>query len=419
MTGKATLLVIAGFSLVFLVISHNFGSVSNRSVDNYVDYYNETISHSIAVSGANMAANNIYLDPTWDNGYRRIDYQNGELDVFINIIDPFQNIREIVSVGEFNGITSTVRVTLAPSKFSKFAYYSVSEGGNIWWTKSDTVWGPFHTQDYMRVYRHPVFYGKATTKKSLIYYTSKSKDKPYFYGGFEQGVDLPLPGDAVSDIEPVAVDNGLLFTGQDTVYMTFDYDSLKYKYSYRDDYTTVYLPDAAPNGVIFAKGSTVRLQGVLTGQYSVVSSSVTTYTGRRRRRREVTTGGTIYLDNDIVFHKDPRTDPTSTDLLGIIAEDEVLITDNSANRNDINIHASIFCENGGFGAEDYNRRPESGNINLLGGIIQNIRRAVGTFNSRGTSTGFNKRYMYDDRLMVASPPAFPGTGSFEIVSWQE
>jgi hypothetical protein len=419
MSGKATLLVIAGFSLVFLVISQNFGSVSNRSVDNYVDYYNETISHSIAVSGANMAANKIYLDPTWDDGFNSIPYQEGRFDVSINVIDAFKNIREIVSVGTFNTFTSTVKVTLAPSKFSKFAYYSVSEGNNIWWTNKDTVWGPFHTQDYMRVYRHPVFYGKATTKKSLIYYTNQSLDKPYFYGGFEQGVDLPLPDDAVSDIEPEAIDNGLLFEGHDTVYITLDYDSLKYKYSYNDDFTTAYLPDAVPNGVIFAKGSTVRLQGVVTGQYSVVSSTVTTVIGKGKKKTTVKTGGTIYLDDDVVFHKDPRTDPTSTDLLGIIAEDEVLITDNTPNHDDINIDASIFCQNGGFGADNYNSRPVSGNINLLGGVIQNIRRAVGTFNSYGTVSGFSKRYMYDTRLMVASPPAFPGTGSFEIVSWLE
>ena len=73
MGGKALVLVISGFSLIFLVIAQNFGSVSNRSVDNYVDYYNESVAHNIAVSGANIAANEIYIDPTWDDGYNNID----------------------------------------------------------------------------------------------------------------------------------------------------------------------------------------------------------------------------------------------------------------------------------------------------------------------------------------------------------
>src|SRR4030067_751809 len=107
MGGKASLFVIAGFSLVFLVIANNFGTVSNRSMDNYINYYTETTAHNIATSGANIAANKIYLDPTWTDGYDDLSYQGGELDVEINIVNGFQNIREIVSTGKFGGITST------------------------------------------------------------------------------------------------------------------------------------------------------------------------------------------------------------------------------------------------------------------------------------------------------------------------
>lgn len=406
MSGKASLLVVAGFSLIFLVFSKNFGSVSNRSVDNYVNYFDETIAHNIAISGANIAANQIFIDPNWLTGYSNLPFQGGKLNVAINIVDVYQNIREIVATGDYNGVSEIVKVTLAPSKFSKFAYYSVYEGGSIWWTMNDTIWGPFHTQDYMRVYRHPVFYGKATTKKKLIYYSSKSKDKPFFYGGFEKGVDLPLPTNGVDIIEPVADANGLKFNGQDTVYITFDQDSLKFRYSYGAPDSVVYLPSAAPNGVIFAKNSVVRLKGVVKGQYSVVSSGPS---GK----------GKIYIDDDIVFNQDPRNYPSSTDLLGIIAKNEVLITDNVPNSSDIKIQASIYVETGGFGADNYKYRPVGGNINLLGGIIQHTRRAVGTFNQYGPQSGFAKRYRYDDRLMIASPPMFPGTGSYEIVSWLE
>jgi len=406
MTGKASLLVVAGFSILFMIVAKNFGSTSSRAVDNYVNYYDETIAHNIAVSGANIAANQIYLDPNWTSGYSNIHYQGGELNVDVNIIDVYQNIRQIVVRGDYNGYSSTVKVTLSPSKFSKFAYFSVYEGGNIWWTMNDTVWGPFHTQDYMRVYRHPVFYGKATTKKKLIYYTSKRKDKPRFFGGFEKGVDLPLPTNAVDDLELPANDNGWKIENHDTVYLTFDQDSIKFRYAFNDPDSTVFLPNIAPNGLIFAKNSIVRLKGTVKGQYSVAVSG-----GSGK--------GKVYLDDDIVFNTDPRDNPASTDLLGIIAKNEVLITDNAPNHHDINIHASIYAETGGFGAENYSTRPESGNINLLGGIIQHTRRAVGTFSWNGIQTGFSKRYKYDDRLMVASPPMFPGTGGYEIVSWLE
>ena len=409
MSGKATLFLIVGFSVLFLVISKNFGDVSNRAVDNYVSYHTETVAHDIAISAANIAANQIFLDPTWNSGYSDIPFQGGHFSVQLAVLDPYKNIREVTAQGTYNGKSSTVKVKFAPSKFSKFAYYSVSEGGTIWWTGSDTVWGPFHTQDYMRAAYHPVFYGKATTKKSLVYYTSQKADKPYFLGGFEQGVDLPMPTNAVDGFESIADDDGLKFSGKDTVYLTFAGDSLKYKYKFSDPYSSLYLPSASPNGMIFAKDCVVRLKGTVKGQYTIGCSSLMS-AGK----------GTIYLDDNIVFNQDPRQYPNSNDLLGICAENSVLITDNVPNRTDINIHGSIYCEKGGFGADKYDTRVKSGNINLLGGIIQNTRKAVGTFGSDGKiKTGFAKRYKYDDRLMVASPPFFPGTGGFEIVSWFE
>ncbi|OGU98517.1 MAG: hypothetical protein A3J84_06600 [Ignavibacteria bacterium RIFOXYA2_FULL_37_17] len=110
-------------------------------------------------------------------------------------------------------------------------------------------------------------------------------------------------------------------------------------------------------------------------------------------------------------------------MLGIVAQRDVIITNNSANNNNIKIQASIYSESGSFQAEDYQSRPVSGIIDLYGGGIQNSRGPVGTFSTwHGQTTiqsGFSKRYRYDDRFMIANPPFFPGTGSFEIVSWFE
>ena len=101
----------------------------------------------------------------------------------------------------------------------------------------------------------------------------------------------------------------------------------------------------------------------------------------------------------------------------------MLITDNSANTNNINIDASVYAENGGFGSENYDTRPISGTINLYGGIQQHGRLPVGTFYTNGSNlylvSGFYKNYRYDNRLLIASPPGYPNTGMFEIVSWYE
>jgi len=404
--GKMTLYLVIGFSLLYMIMGNSSNQLSNATVQNMADYNAKTVAHNLAVSVANLACNEIYLDDTWESGIAKRDFLDGEIEATLDVVDKVKNIRKLVATGTYGGVSKTVEVIFQPSKFSKFAYYSMSEGGNIWWTGNDTVWGPFHTQDYMRVYRHPVFNGKASTKKKLKYYTSKKKDEPRFFGGFEKGVDLPLPTDGLDPMKTSAQTDGLFLTGHDSVYMTFVEDSLKFRFAYSDKDSTVHLPTVAPGGVIYAENSTMRLKGVVEGQYSVACSG----TGSK---------GTIYLDDDIVYKTDPLTNPNSTDLLGIVAKNKVLITDNAPNHGDINIHASIYCEDAGFGADNYKHRPISGNINLVGGIIQHTRQAVGTFGKGGIKSGFAKRYKYDERFMLISPPSFPGTGGLEIVSWFE
>jgi hypothetical protein len=404
--GKLSLFLVLGFSVLYMILGGSSNKLSTQTVENMADYNAKTIAHNIAVSGTNLACNELFLNGSWNAGFNNVVFENGSFSASIQVIDAWRNIKKLTTSGSYGGITKTIEVVFQPSKFSKFAYYSMNEGGTIWFTGSDTIWGPFHTQDYMRVHEHPVFFGKATTKKSLIYYTDQSSDEPRFFGGFDQGVDLPLPTNGLDPMKTAAQDDGLYLTGNDTVFITFKEDSILYRYSYSTNNTAAYLPAVAPNGVIFINDAIVRLKGVVKGQYSLACSGTS---GK----------GTVYLDDDIIYKTNPLVDASATDILGIVAENSVYITDNLPNNDDININASIYCEDGGFGSQNYDTRPISGNINLVGGIIQNTRRAVGTFGKSGITHGFAKRYRYDERFMVASPPMFPGTGGLEIVSWFE
>lgn len=407
MGGKAILLLVISFSTMLSVVNFNSNSSATVAVENMSSYYSNTNVHNIATSVINMAANELFKNKNW-SGYSNdtIYLQGGyaTLDVSKISSDIVQLTSNAYYDFFYNGEKTTkntmVRVLLKASKFSKFAYYSQVEG-NIWWTDRDTVWGPLHTQDYLRAYRHPTFHGKVSMKKNVKYYTSKSMDKPVFKGGYETGVDLPRPTTVLSDLMTEANSNGFVFDGPSNVYLTFKNDSISYKFTSTGTETTVLASDFAPNGVIYAKNANIRLKGSVNGAYTLVSEK------------------RVYLDDNIVYQTDPRSDPTSDDILGIIANNEIFVTDNTPNRNDIKIHASLYSINEGFGAENYSTRPPSGTIDLLGGIIQYQREAVGTFNYSGISSGFNKRYRYDDRFMKIAPPAYPGTGIFEILSWYE
>lgn len=407
MGGKASVLLVLGFSAIFLVSGYNLNLISYNSVDNYSGYYEKTIAHNCAVSGANIVANELFFDPDWDDGYHDLSFSGGTIDVEVTLLDATNDIKEILSTGSFGGVTQEVKIVVQPSNFAKFTYYSEIEPSDSWWNTGDTVWGPMHLQDYLRVSNSPVFMGKVTVKKD-IKFKDESIDDPKFYGGFESGINLPLPNSHVKDLEPVADSGGHNFSGKDTVYLTFAGDSLRFRYAKNDPDSTVLLANIAPNGLLYVQEGNARVKGVVKGNYSLAVWGPAT-------------DGNIFIDDDIIYYSDPRSNPNSQDMLGLMARNNIIITDNAANNNDINIQASIYSEMEGLEAENYDSRPVSGALNLYGGVIQKKRKDVSTFDEdTGTLlSGFNKLYKYDDRMLMSSPRNFPNTGSYEIVSWQE
>lgn len=404
MGGKGALLLVLGFSLIFMVAGRNFNQMSTATVENFANYYNDQKAHHLAASGVNLVTNQIFLNGSLSDQTWNYIFDHGTIRVTLTTVNTFQQIKELVSVGSYSGVSSTIKVVLKPSSFSKYAYFSHSESANIWWTTGDTVWGPLHTNGQLRVANRPVFMGKVTLDGSLVKYSNSAR--PQFLGGFQTGVHISIPSNGVSNLKSATSPNGYKFTNQNTVYLEFRGDSLRYRFNTTSAWTNVLASTFAPNGVIFAENADIRIKGRVKGRFTIGADG--------------TSRGNVYLDDDVFYNQDPRTNPSSTDMLGIVAKNDIIITNNAANNNDIIVQASIYSESGSFQAENYQSRPVSGAIRLLGGIIQNARGPVGQFNNNDVIiNGFSKRYRYDDRFMVASPPFFPGTNSFEIVSWFE
>ncbi len=403
--GKLSLYLVLGFSLLYMIMGNSSNKMTTRTIENMVDYNAKTQAHNIAVSATNLACNEIFLNGNWDDGYSGVNFENGDFDVDIQVLDPWLNIRKLTTIGNYGGVSKTIEVIFKPSSFSKFAYLSISDPTNLYWSNKDTIWGPFHSQGNIKAYRHPVFYGKATTNGTVQYYQTEALDAPMFYGGFESGVNLTFPSSGLDNLHSMANDDGHVFTGKDTVYLTFAGDSVKFRYEYSAKDSTVLASSFAPNGVIYADNSILRLQGEVKGQLTVACNGTAPK-------------GNIYLDDNITYQTDPRINPNSKDLLGIVSKNNVLITKNAANESSIDVHASVYCEKGGFGAGWSSFTEPNGNINLLGGIQNYSRVQIGVI-AGSEIWGFNRRYKYDQRLMIASPPGYPGTGLLEIVSWFE
>jgi hypothetical protein len=148
--------------------------------------------------------------------------------------------------------------------------------------------------------------------------------------------------------------------------------------------------------------------------------------------------GTAVVLDDVRYTNDPVSSKRCHDILGIVANRDVVIADNAVNTppltksagttkyfslddsKDLYLHAVILSLGTSFRVQNYDKGPTDVNdcdtvnngrgcIYLSGGLIQSSRGAVGT----STGTGYSKRYTYDHCAVVTPPPYFPTTGRFQ------
>lgn len=421
MGGKISLLLILGFSGIFALMGRDLLNFSNEAGENFYDYYTGTRAHNIAVSGANMAANKLFLNKAWVTGFDDLAIDGGNLNVIVDTFETFN--RRLYSIGSYGGISDTVIVTLEPKNFAQYGnFYDLqknSKGQNVWWATGDTLRGPFHTNDYLRTYGKPVFLGYATTQKGVVLYNSNAH--PEFQGGLESGVYVPLEFDT-SIIRTAAYDNGRIFwdtTGNNKITDV----KLKLKSDGNVEYSlnidnngwtpdvTTPLSSLAPNGVIYVEKGNVYIEGTLNGRLSVVAT-----------RKGSSSAGKIHITSDVRYNTNPLINSNSTDMLGLIAEQNVQL-DFDASRGDIDIQASIYSQNDGFVIENYKNYPGASNMNILGGVISKRLEATATYGWNGhdyyVTHGYSYVHVFDQRFYQDVPPFFPKTKYFKIVSWLE
>lgn len=415
--GRTSLIMVMGFNIMFAAMGFTISNVADWAYKNYVGYYERSVARQIAGSAANMAASELTFTPNWRVGssnasmFTNVSFMGGTYTITTTDMDSARVRIEVVAT--YDSVTYTDTLLLGLSKFSKFAYFSNIEG-TIYWTTGDTVWGPFHTQDQMKINGNPVFEGRTTALKG---YTKTTGSKPQFLGGYQGGLNIPLPPN-INSMDSVAKLGGLWLHGRNDIFMNLKPNGTVSisKMSWTAAPFKILTIDSLPfNHVIAVDSCNVHLKGFLKGQLTI-SCSQTGMTS--------TAAGNFWLDSSVVYNTNPLTNPASTDMLGLVCDNILWIKDTSYQNipaNGFTIQASMLSRAGGFGAQNYSTRPYAGQINLLGGIQQYQRQPVGTLGGTPVHiiTGFGKNYRYDSRLMIMSPPMYPSTGAYEVLSWFE
>ncbi|MBU1809603.1 MAG: hypothetical protein KJ629_00465 [Candidatus Omnitrophica bacterium] len=346
-----------------------------------------------------------------------------ELGVFSVTINPYENNLtaylsryKIISRGIVRGIEKVLTLDVTVDSFARYAYFTDDEHFRwgwwkipVWFVNNDRIGGPNQTNSHYHIYGEPIFDGMSKTADNFMYYYYDgyiysypsgfpTTDNPQFNQGITLGVEpLKMPSKAL-DLKTAAVHSGLHLETPTTIVLkedgTMDVTNAKEGW----DNENMPLPS---NGAVFVTGGDVYVSGVLKGQLSI---------GTNRN---------IVVTNNILYADDPIINPNSTDVLGLIAERDVIIDDSAP--YDLEINASIMALGDSFTVENWWAGPPKGTLAVLGGIIQKERGPVGTFSGATGEklSGYSKNYDYDQRLINQTPPHYPATGDYIVVLWKK
>ena len=434
--GRGMLILTAGFVIVIGILQMGINNRQQIIPQRSTDYVNQTEARNIANSLMDYAVMEVREFQHWqqENGdeggffpgnflggqggvavYDQDDFNGNDPDIPAdhNISDWDEFTLLLVSTGEHNGYRAKTYVKLSKDSFAKYTYFTDEEPSNIYFYDDDVLEGPVHTNGVMKIAGSPTFKGDVS---------SPNQWQPHSNGGdpdfqadtnfSSQYIDLPL-GENLDELRATASGgSGLRFNnhirahfrtqvqGTDTLGFV---DIAEWNGSYWDNEQTYNMDNTK---VISATGQ-VHTKGEVKGQVTIHSEEL------------------VEIDGDLTYHKDPRDYPDnpnySTDLVGIVSEKNVRIDELAhldKGSKDLNVHASIMAIDKSFYVEDY-WDTVRGNLNLLGGIQQKRRGAVGTFNGNGIASGFSKEYTYDERLQRTFPPAYPRENVFSRDYWRE
>ena len=413
--GRASVLLVMGYVAMLLMSGVLMSDMSVQAYENGLRYYQGVKGRNIAIAGANIAANYIFRYPPnvngngWFAGYSTpVSFDGGTFVVVVDStssIDPLSGERRLTlcSTALYDDSTTKVIVTMRQSNFAKFAVYAGTSAAAVYWATGDSAFGPVHVQGTLKTHGTPFFGGKVTTMNGVD--STSWGGHPVFNAGVENGVNIPLNKN-YQRLRDKASSGGKLFTGNGDLYLKFRGDSIAWHRGSNPD-TTSLLSTFAPNGAIALNNSNgvLHVEGTVKGRYTIGSLDT-----------QSTSRGTIMIDNDVRYTTDPRTNPGSTDMLGIVAHNSITIKDNSATMGaNFTVMAALFSYANTIQVENYNTRPLGILWSLGGWTVQDL---AATTNSSIT-TGLSVNIRFDERFRTTAPPFFPTTNAYEILAWYE
>ncbi|HTO95223.1 MAG TPA: hypothetical protein VMM80_12605 [Bacteroidota bacterium] len=416
MAGRAQLILVLGLGLLLGGLSLNMSRWAKSAGNNSAYFYEALTSHNLALAGAQVGIEKVTQDTTWYGSHTYTENTSG--GTYTITRDPSTPLL-VESVSSYTTLTDvlhdTVDIYLADPKFTSFTLFSWMTNGEgpCQWVTGDSVQGRLHSNGSININGSPVFMDKVTTAHSLMPLPGHGSDQAIFKRGYQTGVDSIYFPNSLQTVFDTASSSGR-FYNVPTIWVTLNGGDPSVA---GDGSVIVRASQAGPlidsvriatsgfGGVIMGNDS-VHVQGTLDGQLTVASNL-----------------GNIYVEDNVLYERDPRFVQNSTDLLGLVAEQSVIIADNTPNQTDCIVQGNVFARTGSLTAQNYDNGVLRGRLSVLGSIVQNIRGPVGTNLNGVLNSGYFKSYSYDARLYnpATRPPMYPGfiPAGGMVIGWWE
>ena len=316
----------------------------------------------------------------------------------------------INSTSTVGGITQTLTNYLQTDNYARYIWFTDREqfgGTNVWFWDQDHLNGPAHSNGHFNIKGNPVFDGEVRSVDNYIRYYNNGNninssnlsnppfDVPVFGGTVTLGSDSTNMPTQALNLRSASTSGGLRLSGNSTVVLNSNGTMNVTNAAKGWNNHNTALP---ANGALFVSSGTLTISGTLNGRLTAGASR------------------DIIIPNNILYASDPRVNPASTDTLGLISEEDIMIS--SGAPSNLEIDASIMALNTSFMMENWWVGPAKGTLTVFGGIIQDERGPVGTFSGSTKMSGYSKNYNYDARLLNTPPPFVPTTGDYITLEWE-
>ena len=302
----------------------------------------------------------------------------------------------ITSTGTFNNISRTLVLKVQQTSISSYAYFSNTEInpslGTLWWGTGSITVGPVRTNGTLNVFGSPVFNGTVTQSGSAINYHSGTNNPSFNDGLTVNAPTIPFPTSALlNSIASGSTVGGLHLIGATTI--VFNSNGTMNVTNSNKGWNNSVQPIPS-NGMIYVNNSTVSstdgnvtVKGTIKGKVTVASANQ------------------AYINGNILYSSDPRTNPASTDMFGLVSKKDVTVLSASTPSN-LEIDGVMVALTGAFQL-DNPAVTGKGNMVQYGSLVNSYSGATGTVNSSGVMVGgYVQLQSYDTRLQNTIPPGF-------------